>query len=180
MGVDFYPHLIQLFATADSGGSNGFSKRLWKVELQKLANSQSKVIHVSHYPPYTHKWNKIEHRMFNAISENWRGIPLTDYETIVSGRHHTTTEACFQFERYWMRESMRREKISLSYRIGLTVNLVTTRSMVNGIIKFRNKIGVIYVTNPESGYKVIEQSFTVIFSKATLLSETSKLFCSSS
>ena len=51
-----------------------------------------KGIHVSHYPPGTSKWNKIEHRMFNAISENWRGIPLTDYETIVSLLNHTTTE----------------------------------------------------------------------------------------
>ena len=63
-----------------------------KVDVYDFIGPLGKVIHVSHYPPGTSKWNKIEHRMFNAISENWRGIPLTDYETIVSLLNHTNTE----------------------------------------------------------------------------------------
>ena len=93
MGVDSYHQARKLFVTADGFGLNGYRVRLWKMELQNLANDLGKVIHVSHYPPGTSKWNKIEHRMFNAISENWRGIPLMDYETIVSLLNHTNTEA---------------------------------------------------------------------------------------
>lgn len=92
MGTGFYPNARKLFLTADCGGSNGYRVRLWKTELQKLANEIGQVIHVSHYPPGTSKWNKIEHRMFSFISQNWRGQPLTDYVTIVSLICHTTTD----------------------------------------------------------------------------------------
>ena len=65
------------------GGSNGYRLKLWKYELQKLANELKIEISVCHFPPGTSKWNKIEHRLFSQISLNWRGVPLVDYETIV-------------------------------------------------------------------------------------------------
>lgn len=91
MGHELYPAARKILLTADCGGSNGYRVRLWKTSLQTLANELGKVIHVSHYPPGTSKWNKIEHRMFSFISQNWRGQPLTDYATIVSLICHTTT-----------------------------------------------------------------------------------------
>lgn len=84
MGQIEYSNAKELFITADGGGSNGYRVRLWKTELQKLANDLDIVIHVSHFPPGTSKWNKIEHKMFSFISQNWRGKPLIDYVTIVS------------------------------------------------------------------------------------------------
>ncbi len=92
MGREEYPTARKLLLTADCGGSNGYRVRLWKTSLQALANDLGHVIHVSHYPPGTSKWNKIEHRMFSIISQNWRGQPLTDYATIVSLIGHTTTD----------------------------------------------------------------------------------------
>ena len=80
-----------LFITADGGGSNGSRLRLWKLELQKLADETGLSISVSHFPPGTSKWNKIEHRLFSFISSNWRGEPLLDYETIVNLIARTTT-----------------------------------------------------------------------------------------
>ena len=73
-----YPNMRELTITADCGGSNGSRVRLWKVELQKLADETGLIIKVRHYPPGTSKWNKIEHRMFCHITQNWRGRPLTD------------------------------------------------------------------------------------------------------
>jgi hypothetical protein len=75
MGVKSSPHAGKLLITADSGGSNGARVRLWKLELQKLADETGLQISVSHLPPGTSKWNKIEHRMFSFISQNWRGKP---------------------------------------------------------------------------------------------------------
>ena len=72
-----------LFITADAGGSNGYRSRAWKHELQQLADETGLTIEVSHFPPGTSKWNKIEHRLFCHITANWRGTPLTTYETIV-------------------------------------------------------------------------------------------------
>jgi hypothetical protein len=83
MGRQRYPNGDELTITADCGGSNGARVRLWKVELQKLADETSLAIHVHHYPPGTSKWNKIEHRMFCHITQNWRGRPLTDRVAIV-------------------------------------------------------------------------------------------------
>jgi len=80
-----------LLITADSGGSNGSRLRLWKLELQKLANETGLSISVCHFPPGTSKWNKVEHRLFSFISSNWRGEPLRDYETIVNLISRTTT-----------------------------------------------------------------------------------------
>ena len=83
MGRERYPKAHSLTITADGGGSNGSRLRLWKVELQKLADELGLAITVLHLPPGTSKWNKIEHRLFSHISRNWRGRPLVDYQTIV-------------------------------------------------------------------------------------------------
>lgn len=93
MGEARYPDAKELFITADSGGSNGSRSRLWKRELQKLSNETGLSIHVSHLPPGTSKWNKIEHRMFSFISMNWRGRPLTSYQVIVNLIGSTRTKA---------------------------------------------------------------------------------------
>lgn len=82
-GMRLYPKATELLITADSGGSNGYRLRLWKLELQKMADEINLPISVCHFPPGTSKWNKVEHRLFSFISSNWRGEPLRDYETIV-------------------------------------------------------------------------------------------------
>jgi hypothetical protein len=84
MGRDGYRDAKELLITADSGGSNGARVRLWKTELQKLANETGWLITVNHLPPGTSKWNKIEHRLFSYISQNWRGKPLVSHEVIVN------------------------------------------------------------------------------------------------
>jgi len=87
-----YPKATRLLITADGGGSNGSRVRLWKRELQKLANQLSLDIVVSHLPPGTSKWNKIEHRLFSFISQNWRAKPLVSYRVIVELISATTTK----------------------------------------------------------------------------------------
>jgi transposase len=82
-GKKLYPRADSLLITADGGGSNGYRSHLWKRELQRLANGIGLPISVCHFPPGTSKWNKVEHRLFSFISSNWRGEPLTDYETVV-------------------------------------------------------------------------------------------------
>jgi hypothetical protein len=91
MGQPAYPKAKELFITADAGGSNGYRTRAWKVELQDLADELNLRIHVSHFPPGTSKWNKIEHRLFCHITENWRGKPLRTFETVVNLIGHTST-----------------------------------------------------------------------------------------
>jgi hypothetical protein len=93
MGRERYPQATELTITADCGGSNGARVRLWKVELQKLADESGLVLHVHHYPPGTSKWNKIEHRLFCHITQNWRGRPLTDRIAVVELIGATTTKA---------------------------------------------------------------------------------------
>ena len=90
-GRRLYPNADKLLITADGGGSNGWRLRLWKLELQKLADQTGLSLCVCHFPPGTSKWNKIEHRLFSFISSNWRGEPLRDYETIVNLIARTTT-----------------------------------------------------------------------------------------
>jgi hypothetical protein len=90
-GQRLYRNARRLLITADGGGSNGYRRRLWKAELQKLADETGLVIQVCHFPPGTSKWNKVEHRLFSFISSNWRGEPLRDYETVVRLIAHTTT-----------------------------------------------------------------------------------------
>ncbi len=82
-GRRLYPKARRLMITADAGGSNGARIRLWKWELQRLADKTGIPISVSHFPPGTSKWNKIEHRLFSFITKNWRGEPLINYETII-------------------------------------------------------------------------------------------------
>ncbi len=92
MGCSLYAKATKLMITADCGGSNGYRTRLWKVELQKLAEELKIEIHVCHFPPGTSKWNKIEHKMFSYISKNWRGRPLINKETVVKLISNTTTK----------------------------------------------------------------------------------------
>lgn len=92
MGQSIYETASELFITADCGGSNGYRVRLWKKELQKFATETNLTIHVCHFPPGTSKWNKIEHRMFSYISQNWRGKPLITRETVVQLIGNTRTE----------------------------------------------------------------------------------------
>lgn len=84
MGKSMYPKAKEILITADCGGSNGYRVRLWKWELHKLADELNMTIHVSHFPPGTSKWNKIEHKMFSFISKNWRGKPLIDRATVIN------------------------------------------------------------------------------------------------
>jgi hypothetical protein len=93
MGKAAYPNAKELFITADAGGSNGYRARAWKVELQELADKVNMRIRVSHFPPGTSKWNKIEHRLFCHITRNWRGKPLRTFETIVALIGNTRTAA---------------------------------------------------------------------------------------
>jgi hypothetical protein len=83
MGKARYPKTKELLICADSGGSNGYRSHLWKLELQKLADQEKLKISVSHFPPGTSKWNKVEHKLFSFITMNWRGKPLISYRTIV-------------------------------------------------------------------------------------------------
>ena len=93
MGKSRYSQARELFITADSGGSNGYRSRVWKHELQKFADETRLRIHVSHFPPGTSKWHKIEHRLFCHITQNWRGKPLRTFETIVDLIGNTRTAA---------------------------------------------------------------------------------------
>lgn len=92
LGKKKYPDSKRILITADSGGSNGYRLKLWKRELQQLADKTGLEITVTHFPPGTSKWNKIEHRLFSFISTNWKGRPLTDYGTIINSIAATKTE----------------------------------------------------------------------------------------
>lgn len=93
MGRPLYPQAEAVLICADSGGSNGYRLRLWKVELQRWATETGLDVTVCHYPPGTSKWNKIEHRLFSYITMNWRGRPLVSYQVVVNLIGATTTEA---------------------------------------------------------------------------------------
>ena len=90
VGEHRYPSARELFITADAGGSNSYRSHVWKQQLQRLADTLNLAIHVSHFPPGTSKWNKVEHRLFSFISINWRGRPLRSYETVISLISNTT------------------------------------------------------------------------------------------
>jgi transposase len=92
VGKHLYPTSQELLIIADGGGSNGARNRLWKMQLQQLATETGLTITVCHLPPATSKWNKIEHRLFSYISINWRGKPLTSFETVIELISHTTTK----------------------------------------------------------------------------------------
>lgn len=93
MGQHSYPNATELLIAADAGGSNGYHPREWKLELQRFADETGLHIAVCHFPPGTSKWNKIEHRLFCHITQNWRGRPLVSYATVVNliGSTHTAT-----------------------------------------------------------------------------------------
>jgi len=93
LGRRRHPQATRLLITADSGGSNSSRNRLWKVELQKLSDETGLEIEVSHFPPGTSKWNKIEHRLFCHVTKNWRGKPLETHEVVVNLIGSTTTES---------------------------------------------------------------------------------------
>jgi hypothetical protein len=126
MGSVAYPKAKRLMITADGGGSNGSRCRLWKVELQGLADEIGLRISVCHFPPGTSKWNKIEHRMFCHITENWRGRPLVSREVVVNLIGHTTTETGLE---------IRSELDGESYPIGRVV----TDEQMGGISIRRDK-----------------------------------------
>jgi len=84
VGSKRYPDAREIFITADAGGSNSYRSHVWKYELQRVADKLDLSIHVSHFPPGTSKWNKVEHRLFSFISINWRGRPLRTFETVVN------------------------------------------------------------------------------------------------
>lgn len=92
LGQERYGHPKRLLITADAGGSNGHRNRLWKLELQSLANETGMKIEVCHYPPGTSKWNKIEHRLFCHITRNWRGVPLESHQVVVNLVSSTRTD----------------------------------------------------------------------------------------
>jgi hypothetical protein len=93
VGCKRYPDARELFINADAGGSNSYRSHVWKYELQRIADKLDLAIHVSHFPPGTSKWNKVEHRLFSFISMNWRGRPLRTYETVVNLIGNTTNRA---------------------------------------------------------------------------------------
>ena len=92
VGSRLYPEAKEILITSDGGGSNGVRNRLWKITLQQLANETGLSITMTHLPPATSKWNKIEHRLFSFITINWRAKPLTSLETIIELLNHTTTK----------------------------------------------------------------------------------------
>jgi transposase len=113
MGKPLYPDARRLLITADCGGSNGYRVRLWKLELQKLADETGLEMAVCHFPPGTSKWNKIEHRLFSAISQNWRAKPLINHEVVVALIGATTTKTGLK---------VRSELDTSTYPAGLTVS----------------------------------------------------------
>ena len=98
IGRPRYASMQELRITADCGGSNGARVRLWKTELQKLADATGLTLHINHYPPGTSKWNKIEHRMFCHITQNWRGQPLQSRATVIELIANTTTKTGLKVE----------------------------------------------------------------------------------
>jgi len=98
MGHTLYPQAEQILICADSGGSNGYRYRLWKVELYRWATETGLDVTVCHYPSGTSKWNKIEHRLFSYITMNWRGRPLTSYQVVVNLIAATTTDTGLRVE----------------------------------------------------------------------------------
>jgi hypothetical protein len=108
-----YPKAKVLLILADGGGSNSSRTRLWKIALQRLADQTGIVVSVCHFPPGASKWNKIEHRMFSHITENWRGRPLISHEVIVNLIGNTTTEKGLTIQAELVPVSIRRESRSL-------------------------------------------------------------------
>lgn len=120
MGRPAYPGATRWLITADAGGSNGYRSRAWKVGLQRLADDLQVAITVCHFPPGTSKWNKIEHRLFCHLTQNWRGRPLRTFETIIDLIGHTTTTT-------GLRVKAKLDK--RRYPTGVTVSAATMRAL---------------------------------------------------
>ncbi|MGI6099776.1 MAG: ISAzo13 family transposase [Kiritimatiellia bacterium] len=123
MGAGRYPEAHSLYINADGGGSNGSRNRLWKARLQAFADRHHITVHVSHFPPGTSKWNKMEHRMFSAISMNWKGQPLVSYEVIVNLIGATTNKSGLQILAEHSR-TVYRTKIGVSDEEMATLNIL--------------------------------------------------------
>jgi hypothetical protein len=121
MGAAKYPHATSLVITADGGGSNGYRLRLWKLELQGLADELGVPITVCHLPPGTSKWNKVEHRLFSFITQTWRGKPLISHQVIVNLIAATTTTGLTVRSRLDARQYAKGRRVS-DHQLG-TVNL---------------------------------------------------------
>ena len=91
MGFECYPNASEILITADCGGSNSYRAKLWKYELQRLADELGMILQIHHFPPGTSKWNKVEHKLFSYISKNWRGEPLLTRETVIKLISNTST-----------------------------------------------------------------------------------------
>ena len=113
LGRRRYASRKRLLITADSGGSNSSRSRLWKLELQRLADETGLIIEVCHYPPGTSKWNKIEHRLFCHITRNWRGVPLETYEVVVSSIGNTRTRSGLEVHA-WLDDKIYEKGIKVS------------------------------------------------------------------
>ena len=113
LGKKHYPSSSRLLITADSGGSNASRNRLWKLQLQLLADETGLIIEVCHYPPGTSKWNKIEHRLFCHITRNWRGVPLETREIVVSSIGNTRTESGLEVHA-WLDEKVYQKGIEVA------------------------------------------------------------------
>ena len=130
MGRRAYPDADHLFITADAGGSNGYRSRAWKLELQRFADDARLRIRVSHFPPGTSKWNKIEHRLFCHITQNWRGKPLRTFETIVDLIGNTRTAAGLH---------VRAKLDSRKYRTGVAITKAQMRELILRPHQFRGE-----------------------------------------
>ena len=113
LGRKQYRSRKRLLITADSGGSNSSRSRLWKLELQQLADETGMIVEVCHYPPGTSKWNKIEHRVFCHITKNWRGVPLESHEIVVSSIGNTRTQSGLEVHA-WLDETTYAKGIKVS------------------------------------------------------------------
>ena len=113
LGKRRYPKATRLMVTADSGGSNSPRTRLWRLELQKLADATGLIIEVCHYPPGTSKWNKIEHKLFCHITRNWQGIPLETLEIVVNLISNTRTETGLEVHA-WLDEKQYPDKVKVT------------------------------------------------------------------
>jgi len=100
LGRKRFPNATRLLVTADCGGSNSPRTRLWRLELQRLADATGLIVEVCHFPPGTSKWNKIEHRLFCHITRNWQGVPLETLEIVIKLIASTRTETGLEVHAY--------------------------------------------------------------------------------
>jgi len=144
MGSKEYKKAKELLITADCGGSNGYRARLWKKELQKFANETNLNIHVRHFPPATSKWNKIEHKMFCYISQNWRGRPLVSRETVVNLIGSTRTDKGLEIQAMLDNNQYKTgKKVSNKEMIKLSIEGSSFHPEWNYIIKSQARVDIV-------------------------------------